>query len=653
MKKLIQCTTIFSIVVVMITTIIIVHAQETTKQLTNIEKVKQFLNVSNIQIIDEYWEDGIRVFKTHDLDNDKYFKLALDDSNNMSWYDTVKYGEISKIDSNLQTTMETMNSTDKIPVIVELVFDYTSIDSQLKKNNSNYFDNNGIKSTLTDELITEAKQLKKEYTKSVMLSNNRLDEKYEVLAISEYSPFIFLNLTKSEINELLENDKVFSVGMFPEFVQTSVDIDVTNTRAAINNNAITSTRTNIVKNAGLTGSGVKIGQIENSNPNTNNSYLSGKSIIKRTNNCLANTDTIKHATEVAGIMIGDSGVAPDASLYSACYNTSDLIGTFASAMNWLISQNVDIINMSAWVQNTGTYNTMDRWIDAVAYMNDILFVKSSGNSSVAENNVTSPGLAFNAITVGNITYTGTSYVEAMSYSRNTSSNYNIYGNNNQTNKPELVTPGTNVNYTNEYNATVSGTSFSAPLVSGAAALLMENKPSVKNDFRAIKAALFATARPMNNYTKKWYSNQNGWLRTYEHYNNEVGLGILDTKAASDLLAWNQFRNVTVTGGSSDSYVYNNTLGNGLDVRVAITWSKPNTATSYSNVSNSGTDRVADLDLRILGPNGEQIAKSISSYDNVEWVNFVTEQGYGTYQFKIINYATYGNTVPTKVSMAWW
>lgn len=145
----------------------------------------------------------------------------------------------------------------------------------------------------------------------------------------------------------------------------------------------------------------------------------------------------------------------------------------------------------------------------------------------------------------------------------------------------------------------------------------------------------------------------GSLITYTHYNNEVGLGILDTKSAYDLLRWNQFRNATVNGGSSDNYTYNNTLGNGMDVRVAITWSKPNTATSYSNINNCGTDRVADLDLQILGPNGQQVARSLSSYDNVEWVNFVTAQGYGTYQFKVINYATFGNTVPTKVSMAWW
>lgn len=91
----------------------------------------------------------------------------------------------------------------------------------------------------------------------------------------------------------------------------------------------------------------------------------------------------------------------------------------------------------------------------------------------------------------------------------------------------------------------------------------------------------------------------------------------------------------------------------MDVRVAITWSKPNTATSIDNITNHGTDKVADLDLHIIGPNGEQIAKSRSTYDNVEWVQFVTAQGYGTYKFKVVNFATNGNSVPTKVSMAWW
>ena len=181
---------------------------------------------------------------------------------------------------------------------------------------------------------------------------------------------------------------------------------------------------------------------------------------------------------------------------------------------------------------------------------------------------------------------------------------------------------------------------------------MQKVPATKNDFQSIKVALFVTARPMNGYGKQT-GVSDGFPLTYYHYNDEVGLGLLDTKAAYDLLRWNQYRNFTVTGGSQDSYTFYNTLSNGRSVRVAITWSKPNTGISFSNITNYGTDNVADLDLHILGPNGDKVVLSGSAYDNVEWVDFTTNSGYGAYQFKVVNFATNGNYVPTKVSMAWW
>ena len=70
-------------------------------------------------------------------------------------------------------------------------------------------------------------------------------------------------------------------------------------------------------------------------------------------------------------------------LYTAC---SELTSEFFSSVDWLISQNVDIINMSGgFIGGTtvGMYGVIDRWIDAVTYMNDILFVVSSGNSEEA------------------------------------------------------------------------------------------------------------------------------------------------------------------------------------------------------------------------------------------------------------------------------
>lgn len=656
MKKL---TVRFSLSIVLVTmilaTVYTVHAREIAKQLTVNNKLKEFLNSTAIDVMETYKEDELQVYKIHDINSDKYYKLVLNSSNRVEWYGMAKGGYFSKIDVGLKDKMNTIDDNEKLPVIVELTFDYTSINKKLSAIKSQYFTDSGIKGNLTEEQIASAKAIKKEFTKELMSNYNNLGGTYEFLAYSDYSPFIFLNLTKNEVNELVNNSKVFSMGLFPKMEPEKIEINSIAIAAAINNNPIFSTRTNEVKNAGLTGSGIRIGQIESSNPNTSNAYLTGKTIIKRTTDCYIGVDGVWHATEIAGILVGDTGVAPGATLYSACYSGTS-VSSFASGINWLISQNVDIINMSAWIDQTGSYNTMDRWIDAITYMNDILFVKSSGNTGSnqnPQNTITSPGIAFNAITVGNIVYNGASYMTAATSSREPSSRYNTYGFQQQGNKPELVAPGTDVNYTDAYGGLVTGTSMSAPVLSGAAALLMQSTPSTRFNFNSIKAALYASSRHMDNYANSFVTNSEGWGKIYTTYNNQVGMGILDTKAAYDLLRWNQFRNESIIGGVDDTYIYNNTLGNGYSITVAITWSKPNTASSYNNIEDYGTNRVSDLDLHILGPSDQKIAKSRSSYDNVEFVYFTTAQGYGNYKFKVINWATFGNAVPIDFSIAWW
>ncbi len=498
-----------------------------------------------------------------------------------------------------------------------------------------------------------------------------MDKDYKTIAISEYSPFIFLRATKTEIEELKNNDKVFKIGLahiepITEYYSASDDFNDSfdssggiNSNVTVNQNSTYVTRTNIVKSAGVTGTGIKIGQIETRVPNTSNPYLVGHSITKKDDCSLVDS----HATEVAGIMVGSTGVAPNASLYSAClfrnYNDTDsnVVSNFVSGINWLISKNVDIINMSARTElNVYEYDTTARWLDAIIYMNDVVFVGASGNEVYA-NTISSPNTAFNVLTIGSIDYTGTSFAQAaIEAYKSDFSSYTTEAVSGAgakiVNKPEIVVPGEDINYTGVYGGGVDGTSFSAPLVSGAAALLMQNNAAARNDFTLVKAVLSATARPIDGYYNNYSVSDPNWGKIYYNYHEKVGLGILDTKAAYDLLSWGQYRTSTVAVGTSNSYIYNNTLGNGMDVRVAIAWSKPNTATSINNISY-GSDQMADLDLQIIGPNGEKIVKSISTYDNIEWIRFTTNNGYGQYKFKVINWDAYGNTIPTKFSMAWW
>lgn len=648
--KLIKKLGIFSMIFCSIFAVIaIVHAKEITKQESLNNKIRNFINTTSIEVIDSYEEDDFTVYKIHDTINDKYFKLASNKNNEIDWYDAIKYGETTKILPELETKISKMTDNEEIMVLVELNFDYSSINKGLSKIKEEYFNENGIKTNLTKAEYTLGKEYKTSYIKEVMKNNNKLEGDYDITYVSQFSPFIFMNVNKDQLQKLIENESVNTINYISD---EPLVLDYENssiTRAAIQNNAITATRINVVKNAGKTGSGIRIGQLELSNPNTSNSTLSGKSITKRTTNCSTASDSVTHATEVAGIMIGSNGVAPSASLYSACTTSQS---DFASAVEWLINQNVDIINMSAGFSKGG-YTSLDRWIDAITYMHDILFVKSSGNNSTPKNNVTSPGYSYNSFTVGNLNYTGSSYVDAMNASRAATSCYSEYGYLTLNNTPDLVVPATNVNYTNAYNGATSGTSFAAPLVAGANALLMQQSSSAKNNFLVAKAAIFASSRPLNNYPKKRNDGSGGFNIVYNHINNEVGVGMLDTKAASDLLSWSQYRTSTINvGDANTAYVFNNTLGNGMDVRVSLTWSRPVNCSSFDNCTGS-SDRAADLELWIIGPNGEQIAKSNAEFDNVEWLNFVSNSGYGTYKFKVINWNSNGNQSATKFAMAWW
>ncbi len=77
-------------------------------------------------------------------------------------------------------------------------------------------------------------------------------------------------------------------------------------------------------------------------------------------------------------------------------------------------------------------------------------------------------------------------------------------------KPDMVAPGAYINTTqigSSYNFT-SGTSFAAPHVSGAAALLLQNNPELEN--HELKSLLVTTVKPVSNaYGKEFSIHESG------------------------------------------------------------------------------------------------------------------------------------------------
>jgi len=288
----------------------------------------------------------------------------------------------------------------------------------------------------------------------------------------------------------------------------------------------------------LTGSGVTVAVVDSGLTTKNNDFISeiNSRIIANQSfgNQTSSKDEYGHGTHVAGIIGGNGaasgglykGVAPGVNLVNLRVSDKDgmtyessLIDSLQWVYNNKTTYNIRVVNLSMNSTVAQSYHTspLDAAVE-ILWFNGIVVVVSAGNNGTADG----PSIIYPpandpfVITVGATEDKGTGDL----WDDNLAV-FSAYGlTEDGFAKPDLVAPGRNViaplsekastiftahplHRVGDYYFRMSGTSMSAPMVSGAVALLLQDEPYLNPD--QVKYRLTATANQNWNY----YASQSG------------------------------------------------------------------------------------------------------------------------------------------------
>lgn len=237
-------------------------------------------------------------------------------------------------------------------------------------------------------------------------------------------------------------------------------------------------------------------------------------------------DNNGHGTHVCGIVCGSGslsdgrlrGIAPASRLVVGKVlddNGDGIAEQMIEGMQWVIENRLEygirILNISVGIGNLSQpekEESLKKQIEAV-WDSGIVVICAAGNKGPEDGSISAVGGSDKVITVG--CHDGKPAAES---SRNCASYSGRGEKGAYLRKPDLVAPGTdilscNVEYTGLYKASKnpyiakSGTSMATPMVSGAAALLLQKYPFLSND--AVKQKLIFSAMDLG---EPW--NMQGW-----------------------------------------------------------------------------------------------------------------------------------------------
>lgn len=409
---------------------------------------------------------------------------------------------------------------------------------------------------------------------------------------------------------------------------------------------------------GITGNEITVAVLEvpddagNSGIALNNPYVSATAHFDN------NTREGDHATEVAGVIASThsthKGVAYDATLLSANAKGGAERHVIAAA-DWAIEQGADIINGSFGVScDDRSIASYDKYFDWVVWEKQKTVVIAAGNLRSWCNttyNVSSPGKAYNVITVGAKDDKNTAETETDTQDDQFCA-FSLYVDPETTSsnrlKPEVVAVGQRINSTITQSpwigTEVAGTSFSAPIVAGQAALMMQRSDWLTFSPEAVKAGIMTTAR--------WTSLKDDVDPSQQASIDKMGVGAVDTTAADNSL---------INGRIQGLYLHKEDFSNGYydinfdvtvpeRIRVIIVWSSHPSRWWITNWILH--DRLeSDFDLTVRSPD-DQVFGSYADEANYEIVEFEAPVT-GTYRARIHLSRWDDSSMEERVGFAWY